>query len=166
VRISPISDSEVGIVDYTMTCHSGGTLDIFIEPVLPKPHLVILGRSPIAQTLARLAKSIYYRVSVAAPEADLAQFPDVDHLQTNLDLASLKISSDSFVVVSTGGRQLPCGLGTGFHKTNSTRKNRHRRDIKKEVALEGEVTRILREKFSFRFIEIENEMHRMGDRGT
>jgi len=103
VRISPISDSEDGIVDYTMTCHSGGTLDIFIEPVLPKPHLVILGRSPIAQTLARLAKSIYYRVSVAAPEADLAQFPDVDHLQTNLDLTSLNISGDSFVVVSTQG---------------------------------------------------------------
>ena len=103
VRISPSSDSEDGIVDYTMTCHSGGTLDIFIEPVLPKPHLVILGRSPIAQTLARLAKSLYYRVSVAAPEADLAQFPDVDHLQTNLDLESLKISGDAFVVVSTQG---------------------------------------------------------------
>lgn len=103
VRISPTSDSEDGIVDYTMTCHSGGTLDIFIEPVLPKPHLVILGRSPVAQTLARLAKSLYYRVSVAAPEADLAQFPDVDHLQTKMDLTSLKISGDSFVVVSTQG---------------------------------------------------------------
>lgn len=103
VRISPSSDSEDGIVDYTMTCHSGGTLDIFIEPVLPKPHLVILGRSPVAQTLARLAKSIHYRVSVASPEADVTQFPEVDHLQTNLDLASLKISGDSFVVVSTQG---------------------------------------------------------------
>jgi xanthine dehydrogenase accessory factor len=78
-------------------------LDIFIEPVLPKPHLVILGRSPVAQTLARLAKSIHYRVSVASPEADVTQFPDVDHLQTNLDLASLKISGNSFVVVSTQG---------------------------------------------------------------
>src|SRR5215469_7032058 len=103
VRISPTSDSEDGIVDYTMTCHSGGTLDIFIEPVLPKPHLVILGRSPVAQTLARLAKSIHYRVSVASPEADITQFPDVNHLQTSLDLASLKISGDSFVVVSTQG---------------------------------------------------------------
>ena len=103
VRISPTADSEDGIVDYAMTCHSGGTLDIFIEPVLPKPHLVILGRSPVALTLARLAKSIHYRVSVASPEAEVTQFPDVDHLQTNLDLASLKISGDSFVVVSTQG---------------------------------------------------------------
>src|SRR5215472_7676939 len=103
VRISPISAPEDGIVDYTMTCHSGGTLDIFIEPVLPKPHVLILGRSPIAQTLARLAKSIHYRVSVAAPDSDREQFPDVDHLQTNLDLSALKLSGDCFVVVSTQG---------------------------------------------------------------
>ena len=103
VRVSPTSAPEDGIVDYTMTCHSGGTLDIFIEPVLPKPHLLILGRSPIAQTLARLAKSIHYRVSVAAPDADREQFPDVDHLQTSLDLAALKRSGDFFIVVSTQG---------------------------------------------------------------
>jgi xanthine dehydrogenase accessory factor len=103
VRISPTGAPEDGIVDYTMTCHSGGTLDIFIEPVLPKPHLLILGRSPVAQTLARLGKSIHYRVSVAAPDADREQFPDVDHLQTNLDLAAIKISGDAFVVVSTQG---------------------------------------------------------------
>src|SRR5215471_12212744 len=103
VRVSPTSAPEDGIVDYTMTCHSGGTLDIFIEPVLPKPHLLILGRSPVAQTLARLAKSIHYRVSVAAPDADHEQFPEVDHLQVTLDLTPLKIDSDAFVVVSTQG---------------------------------------------------------------
>jgi xanthine dehydrogenase accessory factor len=59
VRISPTAAPEEGIVDYTMTCHSGGTLDIYIEPVLPKPHIVILGRSPVAQTLARLGKAIH-----------------------------------------------------------------------------------------------------------
>ena len=103
VRISPTSAPEDGVVDYTMTCHSGGTLDIFIEPVLPKPHLLILGRSPIAQTLAQLAKSIHYRVSVAAPDADREQFPNVDHLQTSLDLSPLRISGETFVVVSTQG---------------------------------------------------------------
>ncbi len=46
VRISPSSSQEEGIVAYNMTCHSGGTLDIYIEPVLPKPHILILGRSP------------------------------------------------------------------------------------------------------------------------
>src|SRR6202007_1181500 len=35
IRISPPSSSEEGIMDYNMTCHSGGTLDIYIEPVFP-----------------------------------------------------------------------------------------------------------------------------------
>ena len=78
-------------------------MDIYIEPVLRKPHLLLLGRSPIAQTLARLSKAIHYRVSVAAPGADREQFPDMDHLQSHLNFDALKISVDTFVVVSTQG---------------------------------------------------------------
>jgi len=103
VRISPDSAAEEGIVDYTMTCHSGGTLDVYIEPVLPKPHILILGRSPIAQTLARLGKVIGYRVSVFAAEADAAQFPGVDSLRAGVDLGELKITPETFIVVSTQG---------------------------------------------------------------
>jgi xanthine dehydrogenase accessory factor len=108
VRISPTAAPEDGIVDYTMTCHSGGTLDIYIEPVLPKPHILIFGRSPIAQTLARLGKTIGYRISAVAPGADREQFPDVDLLQTDsnlgeLNLDKLRIARESFIVVSTQG---------------------------------------------------------------
>jgi xanthine dehydrogenase accessory factor len=103
IRISPFSSPEEGIVDYTMTCHSGGTLDIFIEPVLPKPHILILGRSPVAKTLARLAKTINYAVSVVAPEADRESFPDSDLVQADLDLSQLKITPQTFMVVSTQG---------------------------------------------------------------
>ena len=67
VRISPSdSNPEEGIVDYTMTCHSGGALDIYLEPVMPKPQIMILGRSPVAQILARLASTIGYGVSVVS----------------------------------------------------------------------------------------------------
>ena len=103
VRISPDAAPEEGIIDYTMTCHSGGSLDIYIEPVLPKPHILILGRSPVAQTLARLGKTIGYRVSVVAPDADHEQFSDVDLLHPKLNLDGLKITSDTFIVVSTQG---------------------------------------------------------------
>jgi xanthine dehydrogenase accessory factor len=103
IRISPSSSPEEGIVDYTMTCHSGGTLDIYIEPVLPKPHILILGRSPVAKTLARLGKAMNYTVSVAAPEADRENFPDPDLVQADFDLSQLKISPQTFVVVSTQG---------------------------------------------------------------
>ncbi|MGA7931632.1 MAG: XdhC family protein [Candidatus Sulfotelmatobacter sp.] len=108
VRISPTAAPEDGIVDYTMTCHSGGTLDIYIEPVLAKPHILVFGRSPIAQTLARLGKAIGYRVSVVAPGADREQFPDVDLLQTGSNLSELNLNerqntTDTFIVVSTQG---------------------------------------------------------------
>jgi xanthine dehydrogenase accessory factor len=103
VRISPDAAPEDGIVDYTMTCHSGGTLDIYIEPVLPKPHILILGRSPVAQTLARLARAIHYRISVVAPGADQQQFPDVDVLHQQLDLRPLAVTPETFIVVSTQG---------------------------------------------------------------
>src|SRR5246127_2162000 len=103
VRISPTSPEEEGIVAYNMTCHSGGTLDIYIEPVLPKPHIVILGRSPVGKTLARLAKTIGYTVSIAAPQADRESYPDVDRLQPDLDLSGLRIWPQTFIVVSTQG---------------------------------------------------------------
>jgi xanthine dehydrogenase accessory factor len=83
IRISPSSSPEEGIVDYAMTCHSGGTLDIFIEPVFPKPHILILGRSPVAASLTKLAKAVNYTVSVAAPGADRENFRDPDLLQTD-----------------------------------------------------------------------------------
>jgi xanthine dehydrogenase accessory factor len=103
IRISPSSSPEEGIVDYTMTCHSGGTLDIYIEPVLPKPHILILGRSPVAKTLARLGKAIGYAVSVVAPGADRESFPDSDLVRAELDLGQLKTAQLIFVVVSTQG---------------------------------------------------------------
>ena len=104
IRISPSAPPEQGIVDYTMTCHSGGTLDIYIEPVLPKPHILILGRSPVAVALARLSKAINYAVSIAAPQAERERFPDCDHVQADLDLSQIKITPQTFVVVSTQGQ--------------------------------------------------------------
>jgi xanthine dehydrogenase accessory factor len=105
VRISPSSDgSEEGVVDYTMTCHSGGALDIYIEPVLPRTQVVILGRSPIALTLARLSHVLGYRVTIVAehlPKDDLAEVESIEDKDFLLEPA--KVMAESFVVVSTQG---------------------------------------------------------------
>jgi xanthine dehydrogenase accessory factor len=103
VHISPTATEEAGIVAYNMSCHSGGTLDVYIEPVLPKPHVLIMGRSPVGQTLARLAKVINYTVSVAAPEDNQETYPEVDRVQAGLELKDLKMSPHTFIVVSTQG---------------------------------------------------------------
>jgi xanthine dehydrogenase accessory factor len=62
VRLSPQPHEEDGIVSYPMTCHSGGTLEIYLEPVLPAPELVILGESPVAEALIALGGPLGFRV--------------------------------------------------------------------------------------------------------
>ena len=61
-------------------CPSKGTMDIFVEPVLPHPALVILGVSPVALSLATQARQLGYHVTVAAPAGDLSAAPDADML--------------------------------------------------------------------------------------
>ena len=52
-----------------------------------------------------------------------------------------------------------------FTKRETRDTKRHLRDTNKEVVIEKEVTEILRQKFSFRFIEIADQMQRMGKQG-
>lgn len=51
-----------GMLEFAMTCHSGGTLEIYVEAFLPKPHLVLLGHGPVVDTLAALGQSAGYAV--------------------------------------------------------------------------------------------------------
>jgi xanthine dehydrogenase accessory factor len=111
----PSKRERQGVVDYTMTCHSGGELDIYIEPVLPNLHLVILGRSPVAETLARLARDVGYTVSAVIAAAD--EDHDDDHRQgfadvgvdidiiraRDFDLSRIRITQRTYLVVSTQG---------------------------------------------------------------
>jgi xanthine dehydrogenase accessory factor len=105
VRITPRPDApEEGIVDYTMTCHSGGALDIYIEPVLPGPHLVVLGRSPIAQALARLGSVVGYAIDVVLDERAEEAFAGIGVIQAqDYSLERAKVSPQTFIVVSTQG---------------------------------------------------------------
>ena len=84
-------------------CPSKGTMDIFVEPVLPHPSLVILGASPVALSLAAQARPLGYHVTLAAPAADLAGTPNVDVLVGSFALGELH-DAKRFVVVSTQGK--------------------------------------------------------------
>jgi xanthine dehydrogenase accessory factor len=84
-------------------CPSKGTMDIFVEPVLPHPSLVILGASPVALSLATQARALGYHVTLAASSADLVLPPDVDLLIDSFALGGLH-EARRFVVVSTQGR--------------------------------------------------------------
>ena len=84
-------------------CPSKGTMDVFVEPVLPHPSLVILGVSPVALSLAAQARQLGYHVAVAAPAGDLSAAPDADLLIDGYQLGQLN-QARRFIVVSTQGR--------------------------------------------------------------
>jgi xanthine dehydrogenase accessory factor len=92
-----------GVEIYEMTCQGGGSLEIYIEPVIPKPNLVIVGNSPIAQILAGFGRLLDFKVSIAAPEATHEQFPEADLVLTDLESLRGRIDSRSYVVVATMG---------------------------------------------------------------
>ena len=90
-----------GVKSYRMTCEGGGSLEIYLEPFLPKPQLLIVGRSPVAQTISHLGRLLDFKVIVADPEAP--NFPDADLVLTDLNTVRDHINQDSFVVVATMG---------------------------------------------------------------
>jgi xanthine dehydrogenase accessory factor len=53
-----------GMTVVPISCQSEGALEVYIEPMLPAPHLVIVGRSPMAHTLAELAGALGWRTAL------------------------------------------------------------------------------------------------------
>ena len=66
-----------GMTAIPMSCQSEGALQIYVEPVLPPVHLVVVGHSPMAQTLTDLATTLGWRAE-RVDGADFISAP-VDH---------------------------------------------------------------------------------------
>jgi xanthine dehydrogenase accessory factor len=92
-----------GVEAYLMTCQGGGSLEIYLEPVLPKPDLFVVGSSPVAHILTGLGRLLDFKVCVADPEAEREQFPEADVVLTDLESLRGRIDSRSYVVVATMG---------------------------------------------------------------
>jgi xanthine dehydrogenase accessory factor len=84
-------------------CPSQGTMDIFVEPVLPRPQVVVCGSSPVAVAVADLARRTGFAVTVCAPAAEQPAFGQADR---RIDAYALPVdeASSRYVVVSTQGR--------------------------------------------------------------
>jgi xanthine dehydrogenase accessory factor len=84
------------------SCPSQGTMDIFVEPVLPSPRLLILGASPVAVALAKLAPSMGFAVTVAAAPQEHQRF-DMGVSRVESFPPPSEAGDDAFVVISTQG---------------------------------------------------------------
>jgi xanthine dehydrogenase accessory factor len=92
-----------GVVELIMTCHSGGSLEIYVEPHLPAPSLWVAGTTPIVVALATLGATAGWRVSVFDPVADPSAFPGAERVSTETALGSVDPELSPYVIVATQG---------------------------------------------------------------
>jgi xanthine dehydrogenase accessory factor len=79
----------------------GGTMEVYLEPVLPKKQLLLVGHGGIVEALAKLGKLLDYRVVVADPEGMFKNTSEVDQYTSDPDLKDVRIDSNTAVIVST-----------------------------------------------------------------
>jgi xanthine dehydrogenase accessory factor len=107
--LESIGDGKVRVITLDLTDEifgvgmpCGGMMQVYIEPVLPKPELVIAGHGRIAETLAQLGHLSGFSVTVADPAVTPEAFPTADHLFTSgLSSSEVLIKPSSYVVVAT-----------------------------------------------------------------
>jgi xanthine dehydrogenase accessory factor len=94
-----------GVIAVPIACQSEGALEVYVEPVLPQPQLVAIGRSPVANALAALAAGLGWRSVVVDDGGSSASkdHPGAGRVLTTLDLAEAGVDERSYVVVATQG---------------------------------------------------------------
>jgi xanthine dehydrogenase accessory factor len=95
--------AEAGMVTVPMACESEGALEVYVEPVLPPPQVVAIGRSPAVFALASLARALEWDVAVIDDGGTPSAHPHPDLVRTTLDLTGLGINASSAIVVATQG---------------------------------------------------------------
>ena len=92
-----------GVIEVVLACASGGTLEIHIEPHLPRPQLIAIGHLPIVEALATLGKGLGYVVTVMALETSADRFPQADRFLNQLDLSQVDVTPQTYIVVASHG---------------------------------------------------------------
>ena len=90
---------------YRSACPSGGTVDLFVEPMRRAPRLVICGASPVAAALADLARRLGFRIALAALPEDQGGIAEAEERIAGFDLTPLGVTQEDWVVVSTQGKR-------------------------------------------------------------
>ena len=107
IRLSPDAEEGglpgPGVVTRRLECESGGSMEIYVEPHLPEPELVVVGEAPVAKAVAALGGFLGFRVTVVAPGARASDFPDGVRWDPDLEHLPKLAAPGSFVVVASTG---------------------------------------------------------------
>lgn len=111
IRIAPANTTEERAIDdvleFGMACHSGGVLELFIDPILPAARLIIFGDSPVARALVALASRVGFSPVIVAKGAQTTEFADAKRVFDNDDAQTIKqaLGICDWIVVATQGRR-------------------------------------------------------------
>lgn len=94
-------------------CPSQGVVDLFIEPVLPQPQVILCGATPVAVAVAELAPRIGLKLEIHAPAAQQASLPAGLNPRDGFDGVA-EAPASSFIVVATQGAGDEAALGAAL----------------------------------------------------
>ncbi len=105
-----------GVRSVPMACENDGALEVYLEPVLPCPQLIVVGRSPAVHALALMGQALEWEVVVIDEGGKPDEHPVPALVRTTLDFSDLGVGVSSAVVVATQGHYddlaLEAALGT------------------------------------------------------
>ena len=83
-------------------CPSKGSMDIFVEPVVPQPELLVFGHGPVARALLRIAAGFGFTLaSYGVMDGEAA--PVTDRHYTTAEELAASGNTRRFIVVATQG---------------------------------------------------------------
>lgn len=91
-----------GVISVPISCTSEGALEVYLEPMIPQPHLVAVGRSPAVKTLSHLGAALGWTVTVVDEGGDAADHLDSAEVVTSLTMPD-ETSSSTLIVIATQG---------------------------------------------------------------
>lgn len=68
------------VAKVAMACDSEGAMEVFVEPILPAPHLMVVGGSPMTETLRRLAEAVGWRAEAVTEAGDIGRAGDRSYI--------------------------------------------------------------------------------------
>jgi xanthine dehydrogenase accessory factor len=118
IGIAPDPDEidRPGLSAFPMYCHSEGTLEVFIEPVIPTTKLLVVGGSPIARSLLGLAAELDFDAMVVDPDADEDDLPEGTTVVRTHDPEAIAdaVGPNPLVVIASMGGYDARGVAAGM----------------------------------------------------
>lgn len=106
VKIAPGAETQTdqqGVKTYSMMCQSEGSVDVYIEPMIPASKIFIFGRSHIAKALCEIGAAAGYEMMVISDLSEHEMFPKAKKFHALSDFDTNQLKPADFVVVCTQG---------------------------------------------------------------